>query len=87
MNVLIEPDTIAKIENAENVKKLPSIYAYSQMKYEGDTVKTPGTTQQIAFKFSMEADSREALIRDIKYIQETLKIYNREGKNLVMKLW
>ena len=31
--------------------------------------------------------TREALIRDIKYIQETLKIFNREGKNLVMKLW
>lgn len=87
LNILIEPDTIAKIENAENVKKLPSIYAYSQMMYEGDTVKQPGTTEQIAFKFSMEADSREALIRDIKYIQETLKIYNREGRNLVMKLW
>ena len=87
LNVLIEPDTIAKIENTEEVKKLPSIYAYSQMMYEGDTVKQAGTTEQIAFKFSMEADSRDALIRDIKYIQETLKICNKEGENLVMKLW
>lgn len=87
LNVLIKPDTVAKIENAERVKKLPSVYAYSQMMYEGDTVKQPGTTQQIAFKFSMEDESREKLVEDIHYILNTLKIYNAQGENLIMNLW
>lgn len=87
LNVLIIPDTIAKIENVEDVKKVSSVYAYTQMMYEGDSVKQPGTTQQIAFKFSMEAESYEKLVEDIRYIQNTLKIYNAQGDNLIMKLW
>ena len=87
LNVLIKPDTVAKIEGLEEIKAMPEVYASTQMLYDGDTVRLPGTVQQIAFKFSLEADSRDALIRSIKYIQENLKVYNREGKNLVMKLW
>lgn len=87
LNLIIKPDTISRIENLEKVKSLKSIYSYNQMLYEGDSVKQAGTTEQIAFKFSMKGDSRGALIQDIKYIQENLSIFNAGKENLVMKLW
>lgn len=87
LNLLIEPDNVAKIENAEIIKEISSIYAYTQMHFEGEAVKQPGTTDQIAFKFSMEGKDRDSLIKDIRIIQENLKIYNDAGKNIVMKLW
>lgn len=87
LNLLIEPDHIAKIENTEIIKSIPSIYSYNQMHYEGETVNQAGTTDQIAFKFSMKGKDRKSLIKDICKIQENLKIYNDSGKNIVMKLW
>jgi biotin carboxylase len=87
LNILIKPDTIEKIENLEIVKSLPQVYAFTQMMYEGDTVRFPGTVNQIVCKFSLTDKNRESLIEDIRYIQDTLKVYNRKGDNLVMKLW
>ncbi len=87
LNLLVEPDHVAKIENTDIINSIPSIYAYTQMLFEGDSVKQPGTTDQIAFKFSMEGESRETLIEDIRRIQESIKIFNNNGKNIVMKLW
>lgn len=87
LNILIKPDTIEKIENLEIVKNLPQVYAFTQMMYEGDTVRFPGTVNQIVCKFSLTDKNRESLIEDIRYIQDTLKVYNRKGDNLVMKLW
>lgn len=87
LNILINPDTVAKIENLEVVKNIPQVYAFTQMMYEGDTVRFPGTVNQIFCKFSLTDISREALIEDIKYIQKTLKVFNDKGENLIMNLW
>lgn len=87
LNVLIKPDTVARIENMEEVKRLPQVYAFTQMMYEGDKVDLPGTVQQIFCKFSLVDKSRENLINIIRYIQDTLKVYNEKGENIVMKLW
>lgn len=87
LNLLVKPDYVARIENVEIINSIPSIYSYTQMLFEGDKVKQPGTTDQIAFKFSMEGESRESLINDIRIIQENLRIYNDKGENIVLKLW
>lgn len=87
LNILIQPDTIAKIENLDIVKGLSSVTNFTQMMYEGDTVHLAGTVQQIFCKFSLVDDSREKLLETIRYIQETLKVYNYQGQNLVLKLW
>lgn len=87
LNILIKPDKVNKIENLEEVKRLPQVYAFTQMMQEGDSVKLPGTVQQIFCKFSMVDKSREDLIKAIHYIQDTLKVYNENGENIIMKLW
>ena len=86
LNVLIKPDTIAKIENLEEVKSLPQVYAFTQMMYEGDTVHLAGTVQQICCKFSLSAGSEEELADTIEKIYKTLKVYNSEGENLIIPL-
>ena len=47
LNILIKPDKVKKIENLEEVNRLPQVYAYTQMMQEIDAVKLLGTVQQI----------------------------------------
>lgn len=86
LNVLIKPDTVDKIEGLDEVLKMPEIYASTQMLYEGDVVKLPGTVQQIAFKFSLVASDKPKVLNAIDKIYETLKIFNKEGEDLKLKL-
>lgn len=88
LNVFIKPfERIAGIENLEEIKKMPQVYGFKQMLYENDVVDHPSTTQQIFCKISMKGDDRESLLSAIRHIQDTLKVYNVSGDNLVMKLW
>lgn len=86
LNVLIKPDMVDKIEGLDEVLKMPEIYASTQMLYEGDVVKLPGTVQQIAFKFSLVASNKSKVLNAIDKIYETLKIFNKEGEELKLKL-
>lgn len=86
LNVLIKPDTVAKIEGLEAVKAMPEVYASTQMLYEGDTVQLPGTVQQIAFKFSLVASSKAIVLDAIDKIYAILKIYNAKGEDLKLRL-
>ena len=84
LNVLIKPDTVAKIENIEQIVNMDEVYASTQMIYEGDTVRLAGTVQQIAFKFSLAASSRSRLIDAVKRIYSTLRVLNGQGENLIL---
>lgn len=86
LNILIKPDTVAKIENVEVVKAMPEVYASQQMIYEGDTVRLAGTVQQIGFKFSLAARSKDELLKAIQSIYKTLCITNERGENLILPL-
>ena len=86
LNVLIEPDTVAKIEGIDEVLEIPEIYASTQMLYEGDTVNLAGTVQQIAFKFSLVASDKSKILNAIDNIYSTLKILNKNGEDLKLKL-
>lgn len=86
LNILIKPDTVAKIDNVEEVKAIPEVYASQQMIYEGDTVSLAGTVQQIGFKFSLVAQSKDELLKAIQKIYRTLSITNEKGENLILPL-
>lgn len=86
LNVLIKPDTVAKIEGLEEVKAMPEVYASTQMLYEGDSVHLAGTVQQIAFKFSLAASSKSVVLDAIDKIYATLKISNAKGEDLKLHL-
>lgn len=86
LNILIKPDTVYRIENVEKVKNMPEVYASQQMIYEGDTVHLAGTVQQIGFKFSLAAATKEQLLKSIQNIYSTLRITNEKGENLILPL-
>ena len=86
LNVLIKPDIVAKIEGLDEVLNIPEIYESTQMLYEGDIVKLAGTVQQIAFKFSLVAADKPKILNAIDSIYSTLKILNKEGEDLKLKL-
>ncbi len=86
LNMLIKPDTVYKIENVEKVKNMPEVYASQQMIFEGDTVHLAGTVQQIGFKFSLAAATKEQLLKAIQNIYSTLRITNEKGENLILPL-
>lgn len=86
LNVLIKPGYVSKIENIEAVKNIPEVYASQQMIFEGDSVKLAGTVQQIAFKFSLEASSKERLLSVINKIYNTIRVCDEKGNNLVLPL-
>ena len=86
LNVLIKPDTVAKVEGFEEICKLPQITNFTQMLFNGDTVNLPGTVQQIFSKFSIYAKTWKEVNDVISYIYTTLKVYNKDGDNLVLPL-
>lgn len=86
LNILIKPDTVAKIEGVEAVKAMPEVYAYQQMIYEGDTVHLAGTVQQIAFKFSLAASNKAIVLDAIDRIYSMLNVLNDKGEDLKLKL-
>lgn len=86
LNILIKPDTVFRIDNVEKVKNMPEVYASQQMIYEGDTVHLAGTVQQIGFKFSLAAATKEQLLKSIQNIYSTLRITNEKGENLILPL-
>lgn len=87
LNVLIQPGSVKRIENLEIVRNFPQVTAFTQMIYEGEMVRLPGTVQQIFCKFSLIGKSREDLLNTIKNIHEILRVYDDAGVNLIMKLW
>lgn len=84
LNVLINPDKVAKIEGLEEAKKLPSVITSTQMMFEGDEVKLPGTVQQIFCKFSLETEDKASMANAIDQIFDKLKVYNEKGECVVI---
>lgn len=87
LNVLIKPDVVCRVEGLENARNLPQVTNFTQMLFEGDQVHLPGTVQQIFCKFSLMEDRLDKLLDIVKYIHETVKVFNCRGENIVMKLW
>ena len=84
LNILIQPDTVAKIEGLETTKALPQVTNFTQMMEIGESVKLPGTVQQILFKFSLVESNLQNLKRTIQTIYNTLKVFNNQGENIII---
>ena len=85
LNVLIQPDKVARIEGLDKAKSLPQVTNFTQMMEVGDSVKLPGTVQQILFKFLLVETNWEALRRIIEKIYATIHVYNELGEDIVIQ--
>ena len=84
LNFLIEADTVGRIDGLDEVLQWPQVYSHVQKLRENDTVKLPGTVQQIAFKFSLVEKTKKDLMQLIEKIYNTVKVYNLKGENIVI---
>ncbi|MBQ8386440.1 MAG: ATP-grasp domain-containing protein [Paludibacteraceae bacterium] len=84
LNILIQPDTVSKIEGLEIALSLPQVTNFTQMMEIGESVKLPGTVQQILFKFSLVENNLHNLKQTILTIYNTLKVYNNQGENIII---
>lgn len=84
LNVLINPDKVARIEGLEEAKKQPAVITSTQMMFVGDEVKLPGTVQQIFCKFSLETEDKPSMAEAIDHIFNSLKVYNEKGENVII---
>lgn len=84
LNVLINPDKVARIEGLEEAKKQPAVITSTQMMFVGDDVKLPGTVQQIFCKFSLETEDKPSMAEAIDHIFNSLKVYNEKGENVII---
>lgn len=84
LNVLINPDKVARIEGLEEAKNLPAVITSTQMMFVGDEVKLPGTVQQIFCKFSLETEDKASMAEAIDQIFNSLKAYNEKGENVII---
>ena len=85
LNVLIQPDKVARVEGLDEVKSLSQVINFTQMMEEGDSVKLPGTVQQILFKFLLVENSWDALRKIIEKIYGTIHVYNEHGGDIVIQ--
>lgn len=85
LNVLIQPDKVARIEGLDEAKSLSQVTNFTQMMEEGDSVKLPGTVQQILFKFLLVETSWDALRKIIEKIYATVHVYNDQGEDIVIQ--
>lgn len=84
LNILIKPDTVAKIEGLEEIKAFPQVTNFTQMMEIGNSVNLPGTVQQILFKFSLVAKDLLGLKKIIQKIYDIIRVYNKEGENIII---
>ena len=85
LNVLIQPDKVARIEGLNEARSLPQVTNFTQMMEEGDSVKLPGTVQQILFKFLLVETSWDALRNIIEKIYTTIHVFNENGEDIVIQ--
>lgn len=80
--ITIEPGTVGKIEGVEEAKTLSSVVDCLQYFTEGQTQdsKYIGTLVQLFARFTLVADTAEELIKTMKKIQETVKVWSVDGE-------
>lgn len=86
LNILLKDGIISKIcglNVLENLKEVKSMLPMHQL---GDKVELSGTVFQIFMKASLVAENYDDLIRILGIIQESIKVYDENGKNMVLKI-
>lgn len=80
----LDVGTIGRIEGVEEIKKHPAVVDYLQYYREGDTIepRVIGTLGQHFGRITFIVDSHEEEVALIRYFQNTVRVYNTDGKRL-----
>ena len=86
LNILLKDGIITKVEGLEILDNLPEVKSKLPMHQLGDKVELSGTVFQIFMKASLVAESYEKLKCVLEKIQNTIKVYDENGNNMVLKI-
>ena len=64
------------------VKAVPSIVDSECRYHEGDIVPDGNTLRQIMLRFVLICNNRKQLVKDIEYINNTVKVLDVDGQNM-----
>ena len=85
--ILLKHGKIAKIEGMESIPDDKRVIANIQRLHEGDTVLSEwiGTEKQVMTRLYLVCDSKLELAECLKEYQSKIKVYDEDGRNLVLK--
>ena len=86
LNILLKDGIISKVEGLEILDSLPEVKSKLPMHQLGDKVELSGTVFQIFMKASIVANDYDDLVRVLEIIQEKIKVYDENGKNMLLKI-
>lgn len=81
--IQLKSGTIKHIEGLEELINKKFVYAFIQSHIVNDVIEKTGTTHQVFGYIHLVADSQEKLIEYIKYVNNSLKILNENGENML----
>lgn len=84
---LLKTGTISRIEGLENVSSDKKVAANIQRFNIGDTVipEWIGTEKQVFTRLYLVCDSKEELRDTIEYYREKIKVFDKNGNNMLLK--
>lgn len=86
LNMLLKDGVITRTDGTEILDELPEVKSYLPMHQIGDKVELSGTVFQIFMKASIVAESKEDLNRVLKTIQDTIHVYDENGKDMMLAI-
>ncbi len=86
LNMLLKDGVITKVEGLEVLDQLSEIKSYIPMHQIGDKVELSGTVFQIFMKASIVAENYKDLRRVLNVIQESIKVLDENGNNMMLKI-
>ena len=76
---------IGKIEGFEDALQNPIVVAAEQRHLVGDYIAEDGTLRQIMFRYVLQSDDMEEMLNTIRYVQNTVKVYDQNGKYMLIE--
>lgn len=81
---ILKYGTITRIEGLNQISALPGVTDIIPINQVGDTIGTAGTLSQLLSRIYFVADTKEDLAAKIDYIQNTLKVYDENGQDMLL---
>ena len=74
---------IDSVKGFDEIKGDPRIFASEQRRRPGDIIEPDGTLRQIMFRYMIYGDNMKDAVSLIKDIQRTVKVFDKNGNNLL----
>jgi biotin carboxylase len=89
LNFLVKPGKIEKIDGAQELGSIPEVIKVIFEKKTGDLIRESdlGTLRQIALRVYVVADTKQNLLRTVKYINKTVQIISSSGTTMLLAPW